>query len=166
MSPRNARIGALLAFLAVVAAACWWWTRPERQIRAILDDVAAALTDDRGESSLQALAAVAALEKHLAPLISVQTGDAPSIEGRDAVITAGARWRARTPAMRVRFLDPRITFSDDRTATLVASAEALVWTGTGEQRVDRRRVTATITRAADRWVVSIARASPVSEPLP
>ena len=79
MSPRNARIGALLAFLAVVPAAYWWWTRPQRQIRAIFDDVAAAPTYDRGESGL---------------------------------------------------------------------------------------VMASIARAADRWVVSIARASPVSEPLP
>ena len=166
MGPRNVRIGAILGLLAAGATAYWWWTRPERQIRAILDDVAGALTYEAGTSGLETLAAVATLEPHLADDVSVQAGGAPTIEGRDAVITAGARLRARTPAMRVRFFDTRITFADDRTATLVTTAEAATTTAAGEQRVEVHQVLATVTRSADRWVVSNARASSTSEPSP
>jgi hypothetical protein len=166
MGPRTVRIGAILALLATGATAYWWWRRPERQIRAILDDVAEALTYEAGTGGLETLAAVAALEPHLADDVSVQAGGAAAIEGRDAVVTAGARLRARTPAMRVRFFDTRITFADDRTATLVATAEAALKTTAGEQRVEVHQVLATVTRQADRWVVSIARASSASEPSP
>ena len=164
MSPRNGRIGAILALLAAGALAWWWWTRPERQIHAILDATATALSSEAGESGLETLAAVAALEPHLADDISVQAGDTPAIDGREAVITAGARLRARQPAMRVRFLDPRITFADADTATVAATAEAAVTTAGGAQRVDLYQVIGTVTRRAGRWVVSIARASPIPEP--
>jgi hypothetical protein len=166
MGPRTVGIGAILALLAAGATAYWWWARPERQIGAILDDVAGALTYEAGTSGLEPLAAVATLERHLADEVSVQAGGAPTIEGRDAVISAGARLRARTPAMRVRFLDTRITFADDRTATPVATAEAAMTTVAGAQRLEVHQVLATVTRSADRWVVSNARASSISEPSP
>jgi hypothetical protein len=164
MSRRNGRIGAILALLAAGALAWWWWTRPERQIRAILDDTAAALTSEAGESGMETLAAVAALEPHLADDISVHVGDTAAIDGREAVITAGARLRARQPTMRVRWLDPRITFADAGTATVAATAEAVVITPAGARRVDVYQVLGTVTRRAGRWVVSVARASPIPEP--
>jgi hypothetical protein len=162
MTARNAGMAAVLALL-LAATAGWWWTRPERQIHAILDDIAAALTHEGGDSGLQALAAAAAIEKHLAEDVAVDVGGERGIQGRDAVVTAAARLRSQTTAMRVRFLDPRITFADDAAASVTVTAE--VTTGeAGADVVNVHQVTATIRQSNDRWVVASAHASPLPEP--
>jgi hypothetical protein len=161
MTARHAGMAAILALL-LAGAAGWWWTRPERQIRAILDDVAAALTHEGGESGLETLAAAAAIQEHLAENVSVDIGESRRIEGRDAVVTAVARRRAQTTPMRLRFLDPRITFTDD-VASVAVTAE--VTTGeAGADVVNVHQVAATIRQSNDRWVVASVRASPLPEP--
>jgi len=159
MNPRKAGIAAVLALLAV-GAACWWWIRPERQIQAILDDVAAAFTHQGAEGGLDALAAAAALQRHLASDISIEGLDSTRIEGRQEVITAAARVRARSPMMRVRFFDPRIAFASETSATVTVTTEVTARTESGEDLVDVHHVTATFHKPADRWVVSTARIAP------
>jgi hypothetical protein len=156
MTLRKAGIAAVLALLAA-AAAYWWWMRPERQIQGILDDVAATFTHDGAESGLEALAAVAAVETHLASDVSIQAPDSTRIDGRQEAITAAARVRAATRMMRLRFFDPRITFAGDASATVAVTIEVTRRTESGKDLVDVHDVTATIQKSDDRWVVSSAR---------
>ena len=158
MRRRSARIVLVVALVAASAAAYSWWARPERQIRALLRDVAAALSSDPGESSLATLAGVAALEAHLADDISIQAADGVPIEGRDVAITAAARYRARNPVL-VRFLDPAIMFEGDDAATVVVTAEVSTRSATAEGGVEVYQVRATLRRSEGRWLVSTAHAS-------
>jgi hypothetical protein len=152
---RKAGIGAVLALLA--AAGYWWWRRPERQIQAILDDVAEAFTHDGKDSGLESLAAVAALRPHLAPDVSFELPGSARIEGREAAITAAARVRARSQSVRVRFFDAETTFTDDASAEVVVTSEVATATESGQDLIDVHRLTATLHRIANRWVVSHAR---------
>jgi hypothetical protein len=157
MTPRIRGIAAVLALVAAAGAGIWWWNSPSRQIQAILDDVATALTRQDDESGLATLSAVAVLEKHLAPDVSIYVDDSIAIEGRDAVITAAARARTRPMAMRVRFFDARVTFTSDQAANVAVTAEVTVRTGSGPEEVVVHQVAAAIQRPHDRWLVSSAR---------
>ena len=157
MTPRIRGLAAVLALVAAAGAGVWWWNRPARQIQRMLDDVASALTRPATESGLETLSAVATLRPLVAPDALVQIGES-MIHGRDAVITAAARARARPGAMRLRFFDPRVTFARDREANLVATAEVSVTTDAGAVEVVVYQVTATVQRPQDRWLVSSARA--------
>jgi hypothetical protein len=157
MTRATARIGAILALLAAGAAA-WWWMRPERQIDTILHDVASAFTHERPDSGIETLAAVAAIEKHLAADVSIQARDS-RIDGRAEVITAAARVRTARPAMRVQFYDRRIAFASDTEASVTVTAEVTTGTASGEDVVDVHQVRATVRKIDGRWVVSTARAS-------
>lgn len=155
MPPRKAAIPAFLVLLA--GAAYWWWMRPERQIQAILDDVAVAFTHDAKDSGLQSLAAVAALRPHLADDVSFEGPGSARIEGREEVITAAARVRAGSQRRRVRFFDPEVTLTGDASATVTVTSEVATGTESGQDSLDVHRVTATLHRIANRWVVSNAR---------
>jgi hypothetical protein len=159
MTLRKAGIAAGLALLAA-AAASWWWMRPERQIQAILDDVAAAFTHEVKDSGLEALAAVAALRPHLAPTVTIERPGAAPIEGREGAITAGARVRAASARLRVRFFDPEMMFSGDSSATMIVTSQVATGTESGQDLIDIYRVTATLQRIANRWVVSNAHIAP------
>ena len=152
----RARILMIVVVAAAAAGAWWWWSQPTRQIRAILGDVATALTSEPGESSLETLGAAAALERHLAEDVVVERRDGESIAGRDAVITAAARARAQRPR-RLRFFDPRITLVGDGEATVVITAEAITQSAAGNGEVEVYEVMATLRRADGRWLVSTAR---------
>lgn len=157
MSRRNLRIAAVLALLIALAAGYRWWSSPERQIRAILADVAAAFTHDGRDSGLEALAAAARLQPHLAEDVTLQAGTATAISGRDAAVTAAARIRSASGGMRVRFFDPRIAVTDEARASLSVTSEVTTRSDSGEDVVDVLQVTATLERTADRWVVTSAR---------
>jgi hypothetical protein len=154
-----------LALAAMALLGYRWWTSPERQILAILDASAAAFTHQEPESGLNALAAVAAIQHHLAPDISIE-GDAVRISGRPDAITAAARVRAASPMMRVRFFDPRISMADDRSATVSATAEVTTRDASDNEVVEVRQLTAVVARPDDRWVVSSVRAASDREPEP
>lgn len=156
MTHRSARILIIVVVAAAAAGAWWWWSRPTRQIQAILGAVATALTSEPGESSLETLAAAAALERHLAEDVVVEGGDGESIVGRDAVITAAARARAQRPR-RLRFFDPRITLVGDGEATVVVTAEAIAQSAAGDGEVEVYQVMAILRRSDRRWLVSTAR---------
>jgi hypothetical protein len=151
--------------ILAAAAAYWWWMRPERQIQAILDDVAAAFTHEEKDSGLEALAAVAALRPHLAPAVTIEVPGSAPVEGREEAITAGARVRAASARLRVRFFDPEMTFTGDSSATVMVTSEVATGTESGQDLIDVHLVTATLHRIASRWVVSNARIAPRETPL-
>ncbi len=151
----------------VLAGAAWtWWRSPERRIRALLDDVAAAFTHDEPGSGLEALAAAAALQRHLAPDVRIEPAGGAPITGRDAAVTAAARYRAAGAATRVRFFDPRIGVEGDSSASLTVTAEVTRRTASGEDLVDVHQVAATLISEDNRWQVSSARSVRGGEPLP
>ena len=160
-----ARIALLVLLVAVAAAAGYrWWASPERQVRRILDDTAAALTHAAPDSGLEALTAAAALQPHLAPDITVTPGgDAVPIQGRQEVVAAAARYRAATPMLRVRFYDPVITLGGEQ-GQVRATVEVTQRDAAGQDVVAVHAVAASVTRARDRWVVTSARLDPDRTP--
>lgn len=156
MTRRHAGIAAVVALLVAGGAFHRWWTGPERQIRAILDAVAAAMTHAEPDTGLQSLSAAAALQPHLALDVVVETPDT-RIGGRHEVVAVAARVRAASPALRLRFFDPRVRLTGETSATLSATAEVITTNESGEDLVDVHQVVATVDKAGDRWVVSHAR---------
>lgn len=156
MTNRTVRTIGVLTLVAVGAAGWLWWSNPERQIRAILDDAAAALSAEPGEDSLDTLAAAAALQRHLAPDIVVTGPDGVPLIGRDTVVTAAARLRARQ--VRVRFFDPSITVNGDG-ASVRAIAEVTTRPTTGDGAVEVYDVEGILRWSDGRWLVATARAS-------
>ena len=164
MSRRHARIAAAFALLVGLIVGYRWWMNPERQIRAILNDVAAAFTHETPGSGLDALTDVAALQRHLADDVWVETADAVRISGRQEVITAAARVRARSRMRRLRFFDPRIDFANDASATVAVTAEVRTRDGSGDDLVDVHQVLAMLEKPEDRWLVSSVRTLRDGEP--
>jgi SnoaL-like domain len=158
MTRRNAGIAAVLALFLAAAVGYRWWTSPERQIRAILDDVAAAFTFEAPESGLDALAGAAALQRHLAPEATVEMPGA-SISGRDQVVTAAARTRAAHQEMRLRFFDAVVRLDGEASADVEATAEVTTAAGGGERLVSVYRVEARVAAREGRWQVVDVRAS-------
>lgn len=156
MTNRTVRTIGVLALIAVGAAGWVWFSNPERQIRAILDDVAAALSAEPGEDSLDTLAAAAALQRHLAPDIVMTGASGEPYAGRDAVVSAAARLRARS--LRVRFFDPAITVNGD-VASVRVTAEVTHRSGANEEQVEVHDVDATLMQSDGRWLVTTAQLS-------
>ena len=159
MTRRHLQIGAALALLVAAGLGVRWCTSPERQIRAILDSVASAFTHDGTSSGLDALTAVAALQRHLALAVTIETAGGARIDGRQDVITAAARLRAASTPMRVRFFDPRIGLRGDDAATVVVTAEVTTRTASGQDAAEVHQVTAAVQKSEGRWVVSSAAAN-------
>ena len=118
LGSRPVRAAILVAALAGSFAAYRWWISPERHIHRILNDVAAAVSHEEPENDLRALTAVAALQTHLSPDVSIDAGTSTGpVKGRQDVMAMAARLRASTPMMRLQFFDADITLSGDSAAT-------------------------------------------------
>ena len=164
MPRRIPQIAAVLAVIVVAAASWTWWRSPERQIRAILDDVAEAFTHDEPASGIEALTAAASLQRHLASDVRIQPPRGEVITGRDAAVSAGARLRASSPARRVRFFDPDIRLDGDASASLAVTAEVTVPTSSGQDLVEVHQLTATLINQDGTWRVSAVAAERSGEP--
>lgn len=162
-----ARIALLVLVLAGGAAAFAWWNSPERRIARILTAVADAMTHDEPGSGLDALTAVAALQPHLAPEISLDTGS-PSgpLIGRQEVISLAARLRAGSQMMRVQWFDPDVELQDGSRATLRATAQVTTRNALGEDVVDVHQVRASLEERDGEWMVVSARRESDQEEVP
>jgi hypothetical protein len=159
-----ARVALVVIAVAAAFAAYQWWTSPERQIRRILDAVAAAFTHDAAGTPIEAVAAVASLQQHLAPDVSVRSREAAVIEGRPEVLSLAARVRAVSPMMRVRFFDPDIVLEGQAAGRLTATAEVITLNEAGREVADAHQIDARVILLDGRWVVSEARLDPEPEP--
>jgi hypothetical protein len=164
MGRRSAQIVAVLAVIAVGAWGWAWWSSPERRIRAMLDDVAAAFTHDEPATGLDALTAAAALQRHLAVDVRIVPPGGAPIDGRDAAVSAAARLRAASPARRVRFFDPEIQLDGDASARLAVTAEVTTRTSSGQDLVEAHQVAAALIERDGRWQVSSASTARGGEP--
>src|SRR5512139_1061275 len=89
------RVALVAVALVAVVAGYRWWNSPERQINALLSDVATALSHESAETDLRALTAVASLHTHLTPDVSIQMAEGSTpIRGRQEVIATAGRVRA------------------------------------------------------------------------
>jgi len=155
------RVAIALAVATGIVLGYQWWTSPERRIQGILVDVASAMSHDGPETDLRALAAVAGLQQHLSPDVSIDVG-APSrpVRGRQDVISTAARLRASTPAMHVQFFDPDISVSGKDAATTRVTAQVTTRDQAGENLAAAHVVLMTLARVDGRWLVTSARLLP------
>ena len=148
----------IFVVLALVAAVMTyrWWNSPERQIGRILKVVTTAFNHDAPDAGLEALAAVAALQQHLAPDVSIASGaGSGAIAGREEVMAVAARVRAGTPMMLVQFFDADISLQGDSSAAVRATAQVTTRSQSGEDVVDVHQVSAVVEKRSNQWVVTM-----------
>lgn len=168
MTGRTAiRVTTVIVALVAAAAAYSWWNSPERVIHRMLEDVASALSHDTGDTDLQALAAVASLQSHLAPDVSIDPGPPGTmIRGRQDVISAAARLRATSRAMRVQFFDARIDVLGDTHATTQVTAQVTTTDREGQDLASAHLVSMVLVGTDGQWQVTEVRILPQSESSP
>ena len=76
------RVAIVIAALAALLGGYWWWSNPARHVHRLLSDVASALSHDGAEADLRSIAAVASLQAHLTPDVSVDIGGASTSAAR------------------------------------------------------------------------------------
>jgi hypothetical protein len=153
-----ARVAIVIAALVVVVLGYRWWASPERHVHVMLADVASALSHDDAETELRAIAAVASIQSHLAPDISIDMdSSSTSLRGRPDVISMAARFRAARPLVRVQFFDPEIQFSSDSAGTTRVTVQVTTRDAGGEEVADARVVSIALVKADGRWQIASAR---------
>jgi hypothetical protein len=155
---RQVQAGLLILALAGTLLAYRWWTSPERQIRRILTVVASAVNHDRPDAGLEALASVAALQRHLAVDVAVELGRGSRvISGRQEIVSQAARLRVATPMLLVQFFDEVITVEGASSANVRVTAQVTSRNQSGEDVVEVLYVDATVEAHDGEWVVTSAR---------
>ena len=160
------RVGWVIAVLAFALAA-WtaWrlWPSDARRISDTLGRLAADASVPGPEAELERLARVARLSAYLTPDAVLELGEnAPTIEGRDAILGLAARARGFEGTAQVRFVDVGVTIDEGGT-TARATMTATVTTRdrrSGDPVVDAREVETDWVKVEGTW--RIRRATAVS----
>jgi hypothetical protein len=156
-----ARVAIVIAALVTLFAGYRWWNNPERHIHRLFSDIASALSHDGTETDLRALTAVAALQSHLAPDVSIDMGRGSTpIRGRQEVIATAARVRASSPMMRVQFFDPDIQLSSESSGTTQVTVQVTTRDGEGQEVAAAHVVSIVLVRNEGRWQIANARVIP------
>ena len=154
------RAAIVIAALVAVVAGYRWWNSPERQINALLSDVATALSHERAETDLRALTAVASLQKHLTADVSIDmAGGSTPIRGRQEVIATATRVRVSSSMMRVQFFDPEIAITGDTSGTRV-TVQVTTGDASGQEVAAAYTVAMNLVLADGRWQIASARVLP------
>jgi hypothetical protein len=155
------RAAIVVAALAAVVAGYRWWNGPERQVNQLLSDVATALSHESAETDLRALTAVAALQAHLTPDVSIDMGaNSTPIRGRQEVIATATRVRASSAMMRVQFFDPEIAISGDSSGTTKVTMQVTTRDASGQDVAAAYTVAMDLVLAEGRWQIASARVVP------
>jgi hypothetical protein len=156
-----ARVAIVIAALAAVVAGYRWWNSPERQVNQLLSDVATALSHESAETDLRALTAVASLQQHLTPDVSIDmSGGSTPIRGRQEVIATATRVRASSSMMRVQFFDPEIVISGDTSGTTRVTVQMTTRDASGQEVAAAYTVAMNLVLAEGRWQIASARVLP------
>lgn len=156
-----ARVAIAVAALVAVVAGYRWWSSPERQINRLLSDIATALSHERAETDLRALAAVASLQSRLTPDVSIDMGGGSTpIRGRQDVVATATRVRASSPMMRVQFFDPEITISAGTSGTTRVTVQVTTRDAGGQELAAAYAVALDLVLAEGRWQIARARVVP------
>jgi hypothetical protein len=159
------RVAIVVAALAGLMVGHRWWNSPERHINRLLSEVASALSHDGVEADLRALAAVASLQNHLRPDVSIDLGRGPVLRGRQDAIAMAARVRATRPMMRVQFFEPEIRLSGESAGTTRVTVQVTTRDAGGEEVAAAHVVSIELVRAEGRWQIARARVLPEDTPL-
>jgi SnoaL-like domain len=155
------RVAIVIAALVGIVVGYRWWTNPERQIHRLLSEVASALSHDGAESDLRAVAAVASLQNHLAPDVSIDVGGrAAPLRGRPDVMSMAARLRASNQMIRVQFFDPDIQLSNDSSGTTKVTVQVTTRDARGDEVADAHVVSIALVKAEGRWQIAGAHVLP------
>ena len=142
------RVAIAIAALAAVVAGYRWWNSPERQVTQLLSDVATALSHESAETDLRALTAVASLQPHLTPDVSIDMsgGSTPN--------------RASSSMMRVQFFDPEIVISGDTSGTTHVTVQVTTRDASGQEAAAAYTVAMNLVLVEGRWQIASARVLP------
>jgi len=155
------RVALVVVVLVAVVAGYRWWSSPERQINALLSDVATALSHESAETDLRALRAMASLQPHLTPDVSIDmAGGATSIRGRQEVIATATRVRVSSSMMRVQFFDPAIAITGDASGTTRVTVQVTTRDASSQEVAAAYTVSIDLVVADGRWQIASARVLP------
>jgi hypothetical protein len=155
------RVAIVVVALVAVVAGYRWWNSPERQINALLSDVAAALSHESAETDLRALTAVASLQKHLTLDVTIDmAGGATPIQGRQEVIATATRVRASRAMMRMQFFDPEIAMTGDTSGTTRVTVQVTTRDASSQDVAVAYTVAMNLVLADGRWQIASARVLP------
>jgi hypothetical protein len=156
-----ARVALVAVALVAVVAAYRWWSSPERQINTLLSEVATALSHERAETDLRALTAVASLQAHLTPDVSIEMGGGSTpIRGRQEIIATATRVRASSSMMRVQFFDPEIAITGDASGTTRVTVQVTTRDSSSQEVAAAYTVAMNLVLADGRWQIASARVLP------
>ena len=161
--PSSAPVRAALVTVALVAvvAGYRWWSSPERQINKLLSDVATALSHESAQTDLRALTAVASLQTHLTPDVSIEMGGGSlPIRGRQEIIATATRVRASSSMMRVQFFDPEIAITGDTSGTTRVTVQVTTHDSSSQEVAAAYTVAMNLVLADGRWQIASARVLP------
>ena len=155
------RVALVAVALVAVVAGYRWWTSPERQINALLSDVATALSHESAETDLRALTAMASLQTHLTPDVSIDmAGGSTPIRGRQEVIATATRVRVSSSMMRVQFFDPEIVITGDTSSTTRVTVQVTTRDASSQDVAAAYTAAMDLVVADGRWQIASARVLP------
>ena len=155
------RVALVVVALVAVVAGYRWWSSPERQIKALLSDVATALSHESAETDLRALTAMASLQTHLTPDVSIDmAGGSTPIRGRQEVIATATRVRVSSSMMRVQFFDPEIVITGDTSSTTRVTVQVTTRDSSSQDVAAAYAVAMDLVVADGRWQIASARVLP------
>lgn len=158
----NRRTVVIALALAVALAGYLYWSSDERQIRRLLDGVAAAVSQHEGEGGITGLAEVAGLTRYLAPDVAFEPG-APfaPIQGAQDIASTVGRLRAVMATVDLTFTDVHIAI-DGSTASVRATARLALRDRNGDETVETRDAQIALGKRDSGWAVTTARATSVT----
>jgi ketosteroid isomerase-like protein len=152
------RTAIIVVVLGAALAGYLYWASDERQIRRLLDGVAAAVTQEEGAGGVAGLAEVAGLTRYLAPDVTFEPG-APfrPIAGVQEIVSTVGRLRAVMATVELTFSDIEVAV-DGGTASVRTTARLTLRDRDGAQSVETRNAQITLEERDAGWVITTARA--------
>ena len=154
----NRRAVVIAVALAAALAGYLYWASDERQIRRLLDGVAAAVTQEEGAGGVVGLAEVAGLTRYLAPDVTFEPG-APfrAIDGAQDIVSTVGRLRAVMATVELTFSDIQVAVNGD-TASVRTTARLTLRDRGGAQSIETRDAQIALEERDTGWVITTARA--------
>ena len=152
------RTALIVVVLGAVLAGYLYWASDERQIRRLLDGVAAAVTQEEGAGGVAGLAEVAGLTRYLAPDVTFEPG-APfrAFAGAQDIVSTVGRLRAVMATVELTFSDIQVAV-DGSTASVRTTARLTLRDRGGAQSVETRDAQIALEERDTGWVITTARA--------
>jgi len=155
---------AVVVFVILIAGVLYrYWPSDERDIRRHISNLAEALSLSNAEGEALSATRFAALREYFAPDVRLRF-DGQEIVTREAVLERLRAWSPPPGGVVVDFSDVLLDLPDGSpTAAVTLTARIMTHPSPGVSAAEVRRVTATMVRFDDDWVIASADAGP---PLP